>query len=328
MRYPLTPLPLESALLLRAAAALVPEEIREEWRREWHAELWWWLSSTPDPARLALAGHCSGAVADAFWLRVGEGFSISDFLGRPGVRLGVPALLLAILAAVSGGFRETRQAVFTRVPDGLAILTETGPFMGQMRALPPDRVAEWSARSHTIASIQMVSRLKALVRLKRGVPVAQARAELRAWNAFLDVTPYAAEIGRPIAVLGPPFLALVLLSLAVWLWSAPSRAYSLAHPLVWLAALFLAALETPANPVALSLPYLAASFLALRYCWRDRRERCPVCLARLGMPVRIGLGPRVPFEPAGTEFLCPHGHGALFTTREAEPESRWTTLVA
>ncbi|HTX37343.1 MAG TPA: hypothetical protein VME43_20085, partial [Bryobacteraceae bacterium] len=263
MTYPLTPLPLESALLLRAAATLVPEEIREEWRREWHAELWWWLSSTPEPARLALAGHCTGAVADAFWLRAGEGFRVSHFLERPGVRVALPTLLLAILAAVSGGFRETRRALFTRVSDDLAILTETGPFMGQMRPLPAARVAEWRVRSHTVESIQTVSRLKALVRLKRGATVAQARAELRVGNDFLDVTPYAAEIGRPVAVLGPPFLALVLLALAVWLWSAPSRAYSLAHPLAWLAVLFLAALETPANPVAISLPYLAASFLAL-----------------------------------------------------------------
>jgi hypothetical protein len=333
-------LPPESAVLLRAAAALVPSDLREEWRREWHAELWWWLSSTPDPARLALAHHCAGAVVDAFWLRgqacLEPGFSLGDFLGRPFARLAAPALLLVLLAAASGGFRHTRRALSATASDRLVILSETGPFMGQVMALPPARLAEWSARSHTLESVALVSRTTALGRLKRGVTAAQAEAELRALGkrlAFLDVTPYAATIYRPIVVLGPPFLALVLLALLDWLilnWlrSAPALAFSLAQPLAWLTLLFLAALELPASPAALFLPYLIASFLALRFCWRDARRRCPVCLDRLALPVRIGVGPRYPFEPAGTEFLCPHGHGALFTTREAEPESRWSPLVA
>ncbi|MGO9255705.1 MAG: hypothetical protein ACLQU1_05315 [Bryobacteraceae bacterium] len=328
-------LPPESALLLRAAAALVPSDRREEWRREWHAELWWWLSSTPDPSRLVLAHHCAGAVVDAFWLRAGAGFSVRDWLALPINRLAVPALLLVLLAAASGGFRHTRVALFATAPDRLVILTEIGPFMGKVMALPPARAAEWSARSRSLETVALVSRTMALGRLKRGATAAQAEAELRALRKgsdFLHVTPYAATIYRPIAFLGPAFLALVLLTLLHWLlnWlrSAISPAFSLAHPLAWLALLFLAAVEYPAGPAALFLPYLIASFLALRFCWHDQRQRCPVCLDRLALPVRIGVGPRSPFEPAGTEFLCPHGHGALFTTQEAEPESRWTPLVA
>jgi hypothetical protein len=319
-------LPPESALLLRLAAALVPDDQREDWRREWHAELWWWLSSSPDPSRLPLARHCCGALIDAFWLRAGAPFSLSDFLARPALRLAVPAVLLALVALLSGGFRHTRRALFAAAPERLAILTETGPFMGKLMPLPPV-VAHWTARSRTIESLVPVSRLRALVRLKPGVTAAQAEREWRAWNGFLQVTPYFSEICYPVAVLGPPFMLLVLLALLDWLWTAPS-AFSLAHPLAWLAVLFLAALELPATPVAVLLPYLVASFMALRYCHRDRSLRCPVCFDRLGMPVRIGVGPRGPFEPAGTEFLCPHGHGALFTTRETEPESHWTPLVA
>jgi hypothetical protein len=321
-------LPPESALLLRAAAALVPADLREDWRREWHAELWWWLSSTPDPARLALAHHCLGALIDAFHLRAGAGFSLRDWLARPLVRLALPALLLALLAAASGGFRHTRRALFQTAPDRLAILTETAPFMGRTFALPPARLAQWSARSHTLESVALVSKTRALVRLRRGVTAAQAQRELGAWNVMLRVTPYAADIYFPISVLGPAFLALALLALLNWLRSPFWHPFSLAHSLAWLTVLFLAAVEWPANPVALLLPYLVASFVALRCCWLDQRERCPVCQERLGLPVRIGVGPRGPFEPAGTEFLCPHGHGALFTTREAEPESRWITLVA
>jgi hypothetical protein len=320
-------LPPESALLMRAAGALVPAGLRDEWRREWRAELWWWLSSTPDPSRASLARHCCGAVVDAFSLRVADGFSLSQFLARPSIRLAIPALLLALLAAFSGGFRHTRRALFDTAPGRLAVLTEAAPFMGRMMPLPPARVSQWLARSRTLQSATPIDRLTALVRLRRGVTAAQAQAELQARNPLLNVTPYFTRIVYPISVLGPPFLALVLLALLDWICSSRS-AFSLAHPLAWLVLLLLAAVESPASPVALYVPYLAASFLALQYCRRDRSQRCPVCLDRLGMPVCIGVGPRGPFEPAGTEYLCPHGHGVLFTTREAEPESRWTSLVA
>lgn len=320
-------LPPESALLLAAAAALVPAEQRADWRREWQAELWWWLSSTPDPSRLQLAHHCSGALADAFHLRFSEGIALSDFLARPALRLAVPAVLVTLLAILSGGFRHTRRALFATAPQNLAILTENGPFMGQIIALPPAKVAVWTARSRTIESVTPLSRIRSLVRLRRGVTAAQAEREWQTWNGFLHITPYGAQFWHPIVVLGPPLIFLVLLALIDWCWPAPS-AYSLAHPLAWLVLLFLATVELPASPSALLLPYLVASFMALRYCRRDRRLRCPVCLDRLALPVRIGLGPRSPFEPDGTEFLCPHGHGALFTTREAEPESHWTPLVA
>ena len=317
-------LPPESAVLLRAATALVPKERREEWRREWHAELWWWLSSTPDPSRHALAGHCVGAVTDAFWLRMGEGLSIREWLERPAARLAVPALLLLLMAILSGGFRHTRRALFERAPDGLVVLTQTGPFMGQIMPLPAR--GNW-LNSGAVQGIVLVNRSKALGWLTSGLTAIQAQRQLRLKNGFLNVTSYAAELGYPIAVLGPAFLFLVLLALLDWLYSR-LPAYCLAHPLAWVVVLFVAAVELPASPAALLLPYLVASFIALRYCRRDRGQRCPVCLRRLGMPVRIGLGPRSPFEPTGTELLCPRGHGALFTTEESEPESRWSELVA
>jgi len=320
-------LPSESALLLRVAAALVPADRRDEWRREWNAELWWWLASAPDPSRRELASHCWGAVLDAYSLRAGANLCTADFLARPSSRLAVPVLLLTFLAVFSGGFRYTRRALFGIAPDRLAIVTETGPFMGQVMPLPSARLARWAARSRTLDGLAPLNRTQALVRLQPGIAPVQAERELQASNQFLQVTPCTAVIARPIAVLGFPFLGFVLLALVEWLWFPPS-AFSLAHPLGWVTVLFLAAAEAPASPMAIVLPYLVASFMALRYCRRDRRERCPLCLERLGQPVRIGVGPRGPFEPAGTEWLCPQGHGALFTTRETEPESHWISLVA
>jgi hypothetical protein len=60
--------PIESRVLLSVASALVPREERCDWRREWDAEIWWWLGSHTGE-RLRLAVHCAGALKDAAYLR-------------------------------------------------------------------------------------------------------------------------------------------------------------------------------------------------------------------------------------------------------------------
>jgi hypothetical protein len=58
----------------------------------------------------------------------------------------------------------------------------------------------------------------------------------------------------------------------------------------------------------------------------DQHHRCPVCLRRLVMPVRIGSWSSV-FEPVSTEWLCDTGHGLLSMseTETGRPDC-WTTL--
>jgi len=58
----------------------------------------------------------------------------------------------------------------------------------------------------------------------------------------------------------------------------------------------------------------------------DQHHRCPVCLRRLTMPVRIGSWASV-FEPVTTEWLCDAGHGLLSMseTETGHPDC-WTTL--
>jgi len=199
--------------------------------------------------------------------------------------------------------------------------------MGKLMPIPRQLPA-WTANSPTIESVRLANPLTAFASLKPGVQPLQAQAELRQHSGFLTVTPYANTMVWPITVLGAPFLALALVAVLYWVRAGAPRAFTLAQPLAWLTSVFVAAIEMPVSPAALFVPFLIASFLALRFCWRDQRQRCPVCLHRLAMPVLIGFGPRSPFEPAGTEFLCPSGHGALFVTRETEPESHWTPLVA
>lgn len=65
---------------------------------------------------------------------------------------------------------------------------------------------------------------------------------------------------------------------------------------------------------------------ALMWCLTDQRQRCPVCLRRLTMPVTIGSMGSV-FEPVTTELLCEEGHGLMCVSETFEGEhDRWTTL--
>ncbi len=54
-----------------------------------------------------------------------------------------------------------------------------------------------------------------------------------------------------------------------------------------------------------------ASALAVLWAFLDQRRRCPVCLYRLTMPVRIGSWSSPLLEPVTTEFVCERGHGSL-----------------
>lgn len=56
---------------------------------------------------------------------------------------------------------------------------------------------------------------------------------------------------------------------------------------------------------------LALSVGVVMWALRDQRYRCPVCLARLELPVLVGDPSRLLFDRGATEFVCPHGHGLL-----------------
>jgi hypothetical protein len=62
---------------------------------------------------------------------------------------------------------------------------------------------------------------------------------------------------------------------------------------------------------------VAAMAFQCRYWWLDLRQRCPICLDRLVMPLTEGAPDRVLLDAAVTESICAHGHGVLV-------ESRWS----
>jgi putative ABC transport system permease protein len=150
---------------IRAAALVVPAGQRDEWRREWHAE----LASLQDlplavrrPARRAL-----GAFADAFWLRQR---SVADFDWIDDLRIGARQLtqhtgfavmtigILSIgLAATVTMFSVTQQVLLRPLPypdaDQIVTLWETRAPDDDPLEVSPGNLLEWRQRAQSFAHI-------------------------------------------------------------------------------------------------------------------------------------------------------------------------------
>ncbi|HWD00479.1 MAG TPA: ABC transporter permease [Candidatus Sulfopaludibacter sp.] len=146
-------LPLESRLLLTVAAAVAPPELRDDWWREWEAEIWWWMGSHTGE-RLQLFVHCSGAVCDAAYLRATQAEFPETLLRMarsPGACLLALVLLIAAVIAPTR-LRETRRVLhgepFAGAP--LVLLSQSLPFMGAHYGVPPGKLADWNARAQSL----------------------------------------------------------------------------------------------------------------------------------------------------------------------------------
>jgi hypothetical protein len=103
---------------------------------------------------------------------------------------------------------------------------------------------------------------------------------------------------------------------------------------VWLelkcaAILNLGALTDPVLDAMVSWLFLLISVATLGLSVYDQRHRCPVCLSRLALPITLGSWSSALFDPARTELLCEHGHGALYvpdTASSASESERWQAL--
>jgi hypothetical protein len=81
----------------------------------------------------------------------------------------------------------------------------------------------------------------------------------------------------------------------------------------------------PLMPGCLMMSWL----LSMRWAWNDQRNRCPVCLHSLSLPVRIGEASHTFLEWYGTELVCTRGHGLLHVpeiSTSCYSEQRWLYL--
>jgi len=145
--------PFESRALLSVASALAPPALREDWRREWDAEIWWWMGSRTG-GRLQLAAHCSGALSDAAYLRYTQTDlpgSIAGVRRSPATCLAALGVLIAAVVAGSG-LSETRR-VLRGEPFGgrrIVVLSQSLPFMGAHYGVSLGKLADWNARAQSI----------------------------------------------------------------------------------------------------------------------------------------------------------------------------------
>ncbi len=75
--------------------------------------------------------------------------------------------------------------------------------------------------------------------------------------------------------------------------------------------------------------FLPLAIVALSWSVRDQQGRCRKCLRRLELPVEIGRTGSVLLNWAGTEMLCPKGHGILYlpeSPANSLDQGRWSTL--
>lgn len=76
--------------------------------------------------------------------------------------------------------------------------------------------------------------------------------------------------------------------------------------------------------------FLFGSGMVLRWSWLDQHKRCPACLWRLGMPVRIGIPGLMLLDHSGQELICRMGHGSLYAPESvlrAEGSDHWIGLL-
>ena len=152
---------LVARLIVRTAAALVPGGMRDEWTREWHAEL---AALTDVPLRYRRpVGRACGAFADAFWLRQQ---SIADFDWIDDVRCALRQLaqqagfaataigILALgLAATVTMFSVTDQILLRPLPysdpDRIVTLWETRAPDDEPLEVSPGNLIDWRQRARS-----------------------------------------------------------------------------------------------------------------------------------------------------------------------------------
>lgn len=155
-----------SQALVRAAAPLVPVEQRQDWLREWQAEIWhrWqFLFHTGEwrraRERWLLLRSALGAFADAAWLMASQDSvrsRISGIARSPFTCVAALAIVLLVIASLSSGLQATREMLFSQMPSKAGRLTFIWlhpPLGGGDRGLPADVVPAWEQGSKSLSGV-------------------------------------------------------------------------------------------------------------------------------------------------------------------------------
>jgi len=154
-----------SQALVRGAAPLVPPAHRQDWLREWHAEIWhrWqFLFHTGEWNRREqwlLLRSALGAFADAAWLLASQEAvrsRMSVVARSPFTCLSSFVVILLAIAAASSGLQATREMLFSQMPGKAGNLTFIWLHQyigGGDKGLPADVVPAWAQSSKLLNGV-------------------------------------------------------------------------------------------------------------------------------------------------------------------------------
>jgi hypothetical protein len=199
------------------------------------------------------------------------------------------------------------------------------------------------------------TRTGAVARLRPDATTADAQAELGAilrnagedhWESILEITGVESRVRFVFGVFGFSLvLAVVIvlptLRLRIPGWNPRAAGFFVAKTGMLLAAVLLCGIEfTRASSITMlggadgytavsAWLFVMGSTGALAWSIADQRQRCRVCLRRLGMAAYVGCTGCLLLDWAGTELVCVEGHGMLHVPEMVacwqEPD-RWTLL--
>ena len=154
--------------LVAAAALLAPAADRDDFRREWHAEIDWWAREAPERAPYRAASRACGAVVYAVWLRQQQWrldmlwqdlkFGIRMLAGRPAFT-SLAVLILALgIGATTAMFSLVHGVLLKPLPfkdpDRLMQLWETNPLRNWTHATAsPANLLDWRERNRVFEDI-------------------------------------------------------------------------------------------------------------------------------------------------------------------------------
>ncbi len=215
----------------------------------------------------------------------------------------------SLLDAGTSGFTNfvRRVGAVTRIGDGspsraqaeLTDLSEDAGYRFPDAQLQVTSVqAQWRDTLKTYGLfVLLVISCAAGVVYARGVSAGVGEAPLTRWQRFRWWAFFAAKCSLMLAAM---FLAASALADFLSMYLTGSM-YPMADELaVWL--------------------FLILSIVGLSWAIHDQQKRCRVCLRRLGMAVEIGRPGCVLLNWAGTELVCPEGHGVLYLP---ESQANW-----
>jgi len=278
--------------LLQGAAWLAPADGREEWESRWTSRLCnlWILIE-----RGELAARASTETASLCRDAIAAAFwmrfnraSLRRWLRGPGLILTGGPLALALLALVSHGFKALQEVVLTAIE-------------WKVDKIAP-RFMRYDPRGDFV--------------IAHAVPVVMA---LMVGGVLVFICGrYLGRCGwKYWAFLGAKLLLLTLLVPLLWIEGGGFlRAHIASHGLRVSLAL------------ASTLVFFGAFGVCVIWVFADQRQRCPVCLGRLALPVTFGSWASL-FDPVTTEMVCDEGHGSLCVAEsEVSGEDRWIELDA